>query len=360
MEHANNTARIQPSSRQAIEAGIHIGLIALLTYLCFKIIQPFAMLVIWGVIIAVAVFPLFQRIRDPLGRPKVAAALLTLVALMLLLVPSVMFSNSAIEGSMSLAEGLTNGTLTIPPPSEKVASWPLIGESLHKHWQSASDNLPKTLAQFGPQLKKMGEWLLSSAFGLGFGVLKFAFSIVIAGVFMAKSEDCHRAVITIFHRLAGEQGTQLVDTSRATIQSVAQGVLGVAAIQAFLAGIGFLVAGVPGAGLWTLLVLLLAIIQLPPILVLVPIIIYVFSTSSTGVAVIFLLWNIVVLVSDPILKPLVLGRGTDIPTLVVLIGALGGMMFSGIIGLFVGAVVLSLGFQLFKTWLELEKREITS
>ena len=136
------------------------------------------------------------------------------------------------------------------------------------------------------------------------------------------------------------------------MRSVAQGVLGVAFIQAILAGIGLLVMDVPGAGLWTLGVLLLAIIQLPTILLLGPIIIYVFSVADTVPAIVFMIWSILVGLSDNILKPMLLGRGVDIPMMIILIGAIGGMMLHGIIGLFIGAVILAIVYKLFIKWLE--------
>jgi len=142
----------------------------------------------------------------------------------------------------------------------------------------------------------------------------------------------------------------------ATIRSVAQGVLGVALIQSILAGIGLLLIGVPYAGVWAGLVLLLAIVQLPPILILGPIVVYVFSVAETVPAVVFMIWSMLVSSSDAFLKPLFLGRGMDIPMLVILLGAIGGMILSGIIGLFVGAVVLAVGYTLFTVWLEQEQQ----
>jgi predicted PurR-regulated permease PerM len=154
-------------------------------------------------------------------------------------------------------------------------------------------------------------------------------------------------------RLAGdEQGKKAVDLSEATVRSVALGILGVALIQTILAGMGFLVVDVPGAGFWALLVLILAIIQLPTILILGPIILYVFSTSSTGTAIVFAIWSLAVGMSDAFLKPLLMGRGVDVPMLVIFIGAIGGFVLSGIIGLFVGAIVFALGYKLFMDWLE--------
>ncbi len=151
-------------------------------------------------------------------------------------------------------------------------------------------------------------------------------------------------------RLAGERGVELVRVSAATIRSVAVGVVGVALIQAFLATLGFLAAGVPAAGVWGLLVLLLAIAQLPALIVMLPMIIYVFTTTDTTGAIIFAIWAILVGLSDNILKPLLLGRGVEVPMLVILIGSLGGMVTLGILGLFIGAVVLALGHQIYVAW----------
>ena len=187
--------------------------------------------------------------------------------------------------------------------------------------------------------------------GLGLALIQFLISLIIAAVLLANAESCKRTTHAIFRRLAGEQGEEFANISAATIRSVVQGVLGVAIIQSVLAGIGLIAVDVPGAGIWALMVLFLAVLQLPPLLVLGPIIFYVFTTSATTPAVIFMIWSIVVSVSDSFLKPLFLGRGMDVPMLVILLGAIGGMMMSGLIGLFVGSVVLSLGYKVFQAWL---------
>jgi predicted PurR-regulated permease PerM len=158
-------------------------------------------------------------------------------------------------------------------------------------------------------------------------------------------------------RLAGERGADLVELARATVRSVARGILGVALIQAILAGLGCLVVGVPGAGLWALVVLILAVVQLPTFIILAPIVIYVFYTTGTVPAVLFAIWNLLVGGCDSFLKPVLMGRGVDVPMLVVFIGAIGGFILNGIIGLFLGAIILSLGFKLFELWLNVNAEE---
>ncbi|MFZ0255519.1 MAG: AI-2E family transporter [Gammaproteobacteria bacterium] len=352
MNSAPHPATDQGFLERAVEAAIRIGLVAVLAAWCFSIFRPFLNPVLWGIIIAVAIHPLFRRLLGLFGgRRGRAAIVLTLLVLALLIVPTIMLGVSLIDTAQRLADGIGAGTVKVPPPPDAVAGWPLVGERLHAFWRLASENLVAAIEQTAPQLKALGGWLLSALGGLGVGVLQFIVAIIIAGILLANDEGGKATVRRIATRLAGEQGAEFADIAGATVRSVAQGVLGVALIQAMLAGIGMLVVDVPGAGLWALLVLLLAIVQLPPILVLGPVIVYVFSVESTLPAVVFTIWSLIVGASDSFLKPLLLGRGVNIPMLVILIGAIGGMILSGVIGLFVGAVVLAVGYKLFIAWL---------
>ena len=193
--------------------------------------------------------------------------------------------------------------------------------------------------------------MVGAAAGIGGGILQFIISFIIAAVFLMSAEGARAHLSRLANRLAGDQGDELLDMSVSTIRSVAVGVIGIAFIQALLGGLGMMFAGVPAAGLFAIVILVLAIAQLPPILVLGPIAFYVFSAESTTVSVIFLIWSILVSFSDAVLKPLFLGRGVDVPMLVILLGAIGGMITSGIVGLFVGAIVLALGYKLFGVWI---------
>jgi predicted PurR-regulated permease PerM len=337
---------------RALEATIHIGLVVLLLLWCFRIGRPFIETIAWGIIIAVGINPAYYRLKSALGgRGRLAATLITLLALVVLLVPTFMLSGSLIDTVQEYSAKLRDGTLSIPPPSESVNSWPVIGKPLYKFWGLASANLGAALSKMTPHLKKYGVWIFSTAAGTGIGILMFVVSIIIAGVLLANGDGAYQAARAFATRLAGERGAEFVELAGATVRSVARGILGVALIQSVLAGLGCLVVGVPGAGLWALLVLLLAVVQLPTILVLGPIIVYVFSTTSTIPAVVFAIWSVLVGTSDTFLKPLLMGRGVDVPMLVIFIGAIGGFIASGIIGLFVGAIVLALGYKLFLAWL---------
>ncbi len=339
--------------RRAVEAAIRIGLLAGLAWWCFAIVKPFVMLVLWGAIFAVALFPIFGWLKAKLGgRGGLAATVLTLAALAVLIVPILVLSTSMVESVQHISHGIEDGTLEIPPPREGVAEWPVVGPKIFEAWSQASTNLELFLERYREQLKPVWGFVVAQAKGAGGATLVFTLAIIISGLMMTKADSAVAGLETIAVRLAGERGVGLVATSGATIRSVVQGVLGVAVIQSLAAGVGMLLAGVPAAGLWAGLVLILAIMQLPPIFVLGPAIVYVFSSSSTLVAVLFLVFGVIVSGSDAFLKPLFLGRGMSIPMPVILLGAIGGMMHSGIVGLFIGAVVLALGYQLLVSWVE--------
>jgi predicted PurR-regulated permease PerM len=335
-----------------IEAAVHLAILVVLVVACLHVIRPFALLVIWGIIIAIATWPLFRRLMAALGgRQRLAAVLFTLIALALLLVPSWLLAESVTEALVSAGKDLAAGDVTIPAPPEKVADWPLIGEKLESIWTEAAANPPAAVKSLAPQIKAIGSKLVSAVGGIAIGVLQFAVSIIVAGVFLATAKGGAHAADALAERLAGaERGRDLVKTAASTVSSVVKGVLAVAFVQAVAATLGLLLAGVPGAPVWGLLVLFLAIVQLPPIFVMGPMIFYVFSTTDTFGAVVFMIWAILVSVSDTFLKPLFLGRGVEVPMLIILIGAIGGMIAWGVLGLFVGAVVLAVGYQLGRAW----------
>jgi len=338
--------------KNSVEAVIKIAFLALVVAWCFQIVRPFIALVVWGIVLAVALYPINGWLSAKLGgKDKLATVVLTLLILTLILVPTVFLSSSMVDGAQHLSKALQDGTLKVPPPTESVASWPLIGEPVYEFWKLASTNLEAAATKVGPQLKGVINWLLAAAAGTGAGIVQSVISVLIASVLMINAKGGYNFTKSFTTRLAGQHGADFAVIAAATVRSVVQGVLGVAIIQAVLAGIGLMIMDVPLAGLWAFLVLFLAVIQLPPILILLPIIFYVFSVADTTPAVIFAIWNLLVSGSDAFLKPMFLGRGVDVPMLIILVGAIGGMMMSGIIGLFVGAVVLALGYKLFIVWL---------
>lgn len=349
----------QAFTKNAISAAIQIGLLFLLAAWCFHIIKPFIGLVAWGAVIAVALYPLQQKLAGALGgKEKLSMTIIIIVFLSILIVPTWSLTGSSIDTASNLATSLEEGTLQVPPPNEKVAEWPLIGERIFGIWSEAASNLEATLQKHHDQVTAFSSWLIKKVASTTMGLLGFIVSILISGVLMMSANASYEATKRIGRRLGGERGAKFADLAVATIRSVAKGVLGVAFIQTILATIGLVVMDVPAAGIWAMIILMLCIAQLPPTLVLVPIALWVFSVAEPVPATIFLVYSIIVGISDTFLKPLLLGRGVDVPMLVILLGAIGGMISSGIIGLFIGAVVLALGYQVYIFWVtEGEGRE---
>ncbi len=338
---------------RVITAALRISFVALLFRLSYIILKPFLMLVVWSVIIAVSVYPLFEKLSDKLGRKqKLVAALIAIIGVAIITVPSVLMTNSAIQGTKALIDKFERGTLTVPPPEQSVAELPVIGKPVYEAWQMASVSIEKTVEAFRPQIEAFVPKLLDGVMGIGGAIFLFIIAIIIAAVFLLQAEAGEKTTHKVLALLSGANAENLTNLIVLTIRSVVQGILGIAFIQSFAAGVLMLAFGIPGAGLWALIVLLLAIMQLPPTLILLPVAIYAFSIMSTTSAIIFLILALLVSVSDTILKPFLLGRGVDVPMLVVLLGAIGGMIAFGILGLFVGAVVLAVAYKVFQALIE--------
>lgn len=357
MDNARPSEPSPDLSRKVLDLVVKLVVVGLLAYWCFRIVLPFLIPIAWGIILAVALHPVYLGLEKLLGgRRKFAATLMVLACLTLLTVPVVLLSDSVLGGARALSSRIENGgegELGVPPAPESVAGWPVIGPQVYAAWNEAATSLEAFLRPFRPQLLAFGKWLVGLARGAAFAVILTAIAVVIAAVFLVRREAATKVALQIGEKLGGERGAETVRLAGTAIGTVAKGVVGVAAIQAALAAVGFVVVGIPGAGLWALLVLVLAVAQLPAILVLGPAILYlVASDASTTVVVLFTLWSLVVTASDAILKPLLMGRGSELPVLVILIGAIGGLLLHGLIGLFVGAVVLAVVYRLFGTWMQ--------
>ena len=353
MNTHNESSRDTSHLDKAFDVAIRLSFVGLIIFWCTKIVAPFFLPVLWGLIISVALYPVFLKLRGWLGgRNTLAGAVFIVVSLAVVLVPTVLLTDSMITGATGLTRNLDAGTLTVPPPADSVKEWPAIGEKTHAVWLQASRNLESVTTKYNDQLKALGAWLVGGVAKLGGAVVQTIFALIIAGVFMMNAIGGGRLAYVFADRVGGEHGRELVNISIGTIRSVVRGVLLVAMIQSLMSAVGFWFAGVEGAGFWAFLVLVLAIVQLPPILILGPIAAYVFSANdSTVVAVIFLVWSLIVSGSDSFLKPMFLGRGVAVPMLIILVGAIGGMIAAGVIGLFIGAVILALGYKLVTVWL---------
>lgn len=337
--------------RRALEVSIHVGLLLLLSGACIIIVGPFIPILLWAVVIAVAVYPGYRKLQNFLGGRRIlAAAVCTAFLSAVLLVPVILLTGSLVDSVQALATRLKEGTPIVPPPPRSIETWPIIGDPLKNAWESASTNLGAGLRTFAPQIKAVVPELLRASAGIGLAVLQWILSIVVAGVLLANAAASASVSHSLVNRIFGDDGPNVEELAVATIRSVTTGVIGVALIQSFFAAIGFFAVGLPAAGLWGVIFLFAAVLQVGG-LVLIPPVIYMFAIASTSKALVFLGWCVIIALMDNVLKPLLLGRGVAVPMAVVFLGAIGGIMTMGTIGLFIGAVVLSVGYKLLRAWL---------
>jgi predicted PurR-regulated permease PerM len=341
---------------RALDAAIKIGLVALLAVWCLEIVRPFMLPLIWGAIIAIASYPGFVRlVRSLGGKTRLAAILWTIIGLILVLGPIGMLAGVLVDNVQSLAAQLRAEGVHVPAPPDAIATWPFVGEPAHRFWALASTNLGAALAQIETQIRALSAVLLTAIASAGLGMLQFVIAVIIAGVLLPQADGGARAAHAVATRLAGERGPGLVTLAEATVRSVARGVLGTAMIQALLAGTGLVVAGVPAAGLLAFLCLILCTVQIGPGLVLIPSMIYRFWNAETTTAILFTAWSIPVMLVDNVLKPFLMRRSVDVPTVIILIGVVGGLLAYGLIGVFLGPVIIALGYELFRAWVRGEQ-----
>ena len=361
MDNESSNAGFDPLFvRNMIESALRIGLLLVLLTLAHDIVKPFITPILWGAIIAMAAFPLVRWLESKIGgRRGLAATLVTLFFILALVLPTWSVMDVVVGSLKKATVALEAGELKVPPPSPKVEEWPLVGEPVYKAWSNASTDLEAFAKANGSQLKELAGGLLKRIGGSLVGVLMFIVALLIAGGFMTYAESCGKTAHRFFVRVGGlKPGGEWAAMTVATVRSVLQGVIGVAIIQTILIGTGLMVMGIPGAPIWTVVVLFFAIAQLPTLIVLLPIMVWVFSTADTTAAIIFTVYQLLAGASDSILKPMLMGRGLDIPMPVILIGAIGGMIMSGIIGLFAGAVILSIFYKLLVLWLAQQAQEV--
>jgi len=343
--------------RRALEATIQIGLVAVLIGACVLILYPFIPLIVWGIIIAISIYPGFKKLQKLVGGSgNIAAIVCTFLMLAGLLVPVLLLGGTVVEGTQAVIAHLQKGTLTIPPPPPKIESWLLVGPSLKKAWSAAASDLSSVLAMLAPQVRTIVPALVSTSTGIGVTVLQFVLSILVAGVLLATAPAGAGLSLSLANRIFGDRGAEFEELIGSTIRSVTTGILGVAVIQAVFASLGFLLAGLPAVGLWSLVFLFAAVLQVG-VVVLIPALIYVFATASTIKLIIFTIWCAIVGLMDNVLKPLLLGRGLAVPIAAIFLGAIGGFMAMGVIGLFLGAILLSVGYKLFLAWLYTENED---
>ena len=333
---------------------IRAAFIGVLAVLCYVVFAPFLTLMAWALILAITLYPLQRSLARRIGgRQGLAATIVVISGCLLIVAPAALLMNSFGSSIHDLVRAVQYNTLEIPAPRQGIEEWPLVGKRIHEVWSKAYTDLPTLVESMQPKIGELARKALSIVASIGVGMLQFLASFIVAGILMAYGEAGTRGSRAIFERIAGrERGESFARLSTATIRAVAQGVIGIAFVQAILVGLALLVAHIPWAGVLAAITLVLSVAQVPALIVTLPAIGYIWSSGNygNGAAIAYTIILLLAGMADNVLKPLMLGRGVDVPMPVVLLGALGGMATGGILGMFVGATLLALGYQIFMSW----------
>jgi predicted PurR-regulated permease PerM len=336
-----------------VDAVLPLFLLSLLIALCIQLLFPFVGLLVWTIILAICFKPLHERLMVKRGLSSRRSAVIIGAGLCaLVLVPTAIAAFNAASSIPELVATVQSCDRQVPPPPDRLKDIPVVGERAHATWMQASTDMPAFAKKYGAQIAGFTKSLLGMAAGLFVAVLALVLAIIFAAICLAYAVPLRAYIARVFARITGDRqsGEHYMDIIAATVRSVANGVIGVAFVQALLVGIGFFAIGIPGAGLLSLIAMALGVVQVPVIIVVLPAILYAFAVESTTVAIIFTVWSIIAGLSDAVLKPIMIGHGLEVPMPIILLGVIGGVMAFGLVGLFIGAVVLAVGYVLFSEW----------
>lgn len=343
------------NSKKAINTYLKIVVLSVLLIWSFFIVKVFVLLMIWSIIVAVALYPFYNKIINVFkGKKKGLVTSLFIIALMaLIIMPSFNVTQNIVSSTKELYHNFDNGTLEVPPPNESVKEWPLVGKKLYGAWTNASSDMESFIKNNPEEVKSSVGWFFDSFKGLMTAVMLSLIALILAGVFMSSADEGYKTGVKFMNKLMAGKGKDLMAMCTNTIRSVVKGILLVAVIQGVLAYFGFAMIGLSSmAGILSIVIIFAAIVQIPLIVVVIPIIVYVFSFAETTPAVIFAIYMVIVALLDNVLKPMLLAKGLQTPMIIILMGAIGGMIFQGILGLFIGPVVLAIVHNLYTAWVD--------
>jgi predicted PurR-regulated permease PerM len=345
------TIRQLLAGEDEIQLAVRLALLALLIYWSFVVIRPFVPILAWSVVLTVALYPVFNLLSRLLGnRPKLAATILTLINLGIVIGPATWLGLGAVEGLRSFAAQLSAGTLVVPSPPARIKDWPIVGQQLHGVWEQASTNLRVLLSQVVPQLKPLAGTMLGLAGDAGVGTLKFLVAVALTGFLFPAGPRLVEASKRFLSRVVAERSVDFLALAGATIRSVAQGVIGIAVAQGLVIGIILELADVPRAGLLAFAVMMLGILQIGSAIIVIPVLVWIWLTKSFATALVVTLCILPASLADNVLKPIVMGRGLTTPTLIIFLGVIGGTLAHGIVGLFIGPIILAVAWELLTAW----------
>lgn len=338
-------------SQQAIDIAIRMVLLFALLFWCFQIIAPFLMPVLWGIIIAIALDPVQELLQKKFKMsPKWSSILITIILLAIVLVPTIMFFSNTTKTLLALKDKFATEGFVLPEPPQFLLDLPVVGDKIHEFLGSFNSNVEEFVKTHQEKVIEVGKKIMTTLIDAGLGIVHILVSIILAGVFLAIG-DQKGVTINLFDKLVGKDGHTYVQLIVQTIRSVVKGVLGVALMQTIFVAIGVFATGIPHGALWVLLCLFLSIVQVGPSLIILGVVAYLFENESATYAGIWTAYFVLTALSDNVIKPFLLGKGAQVPMAVIFIGVVGGFIFSGFIGLFTGAIVLSIAYKLFQFWM---------
>jgi predicted PurR-regulated permease PerM len=351
---AEEARKPEPSvDARVIDIAVRLGVLGLFAYFSLQLIAPFFLFLLWAVVLTVALYPVYAWLAEKLGGRKVlSAVLVTLVCLAIVIGPVAVLVVSLAETLQGWLHGLSAGALKLPPLPDRLAGLPLVGDKIAAAWSHAATGLSGVITKVGPMLVPAGGRILSMLAALSGSVLFFIVSIILSGCLFVPGPSLAKGAKRFADRIIAPRGAEFVDLAGATIRNVSRGVIGVAVIQGLLTGILLIVFSVPLAGVLTFAALVLCIIQIGPALVIIPTIIWAWSSWEVMPALLFTVLMVPVMLVDNVLRPVLMSRGLDVPMLVILIGVLGGTIAYGLIGLFLGPVVLAVFYELVIAWVK--------
>ena len=329
-------------------------LLIILIGAAFYILRPFLLPMIWAMTIVVATWPVMLRVQARLQRRALAVAVMTGAIVLVFVAPLLMMVQTLVENADTITRWMGSlATSTIPPPPDWVAGIPLVGTKIAGRWADlAAAGTPELAARLGPYAAYAAQWLAGAAGSVGLVGIEFLLTIIITVILYSRGEAARDALMRFGRRLAGERGQNVVLLAGQAIRAVALGVVVTALVQTAMAGLGLAVAGVPFAGLLTAVVLLLCIAQIGPLMVLLPAVIWLFWNDEPVRGTVLLIWSLIVGTFDNVLRAILIRRGADLPLLLIFAGVIGGLIAFGIVGLFVGPVVLAVTYTLLNQWVE--------
>jgi predicted PurR-regulated permease PerM len=350
-ETLGTAERHAAEDRRVTDRAIRLGFLALFAYWSLQLVLPFLTIAIWSVILAVALHPVYRRLLRLFGgRKGLAVAALTVTMLALVVGPVALLVTSLVDTVGGFAASIEEGGVKIPPPPAGLSEWPLIGVPLDRTWTLASDNLLAALNQIWPEPRATATSVLRELTSVGGDMATFLLAILLSAFLYKPGPRIVEGARLFASRLVAPRGDAFVEMAGATIRSVSQGVIGLAIVEALVAGIIMLIAGVPGAGLIAFAILFLSLVQIGPAPVLLPLVIWAWATQGTTPAVAITVAAVAILLADNLLKPILIRRGLKTPTIVILVGVIGGTIGYGMVGLFLGPVVLAVFYELVVAW----------